>query len=745
MFVRALIALSFVAACSGGESPARAREVPTPTTIALARHAALPRAPGAFSPSFVAITDTAPHEKDAPTTGEMLADVDSCATCHPDVAKQWSSSAHSFASFGNPTYRESIERLRHDLGKPASQHCGGCHDMPLMVDGALTADAPVPSDDLRAHSGVTCRLCHGVQSTTLDGNGSYVWSATPLDAPTLGDAASIARHKQQVTTKVDTQLCIGCHRGFLSPDLGVPAHVSGIDDTGSWLASPYTKNGMARVDNVELKTCIDCHMDRVPSSADELGAKHGTVASHRFVGGHTWMASMRGDTEQMRLTQAKLEGVASIDVAGARVITGRAERDINGAVGTPSEWYLPAETTPITAGTRVEMDVVIRNLLAGHRFPGGVLDVQDTWIELDVRDKRGERIASSGLHHDTDPDDRDTHVLRSLMVDEQGNVLREHEMSQFRTPVVTHTLAAREARAIRYALEVPAALRPEQLPLVVTARLRHRSRSLSMQAAACTAARSDEGKKFLAGAKGARDVTLDPCAPQPITLISSTTIELGKGAHVSPRPAWEREYEHGMALVASVLLRLDEANAVLSRAFADAPDERSRAMIETQLAWVDAKQGRLAVARERVARIETTLGARPAVLDAILAEGAIRLTDWKAAVVPAEACTKSAPKNLAAWAVYARVLYSNGRFDDALVAAVSGLALSPRDPDLLRTQAATLGALQDPGARAAQDAFDRYKAIDEAAGLRVRCARGSEHCWRDRNQIATIDLTATHR
>ena len=37
-------------------------------------------------------------------------------------------------------------------------------------------------------------------------------------------------------------------------------------------------------------------MAREPASRAELGAKHGTLASHRFVGGHTWMAAMRGDT-----------------------------------------------------------------------------------------------------------------------------------------------------------------------------------------------------------------------------------------------------------------------------------------------------------------------------------------------------------------------------------------------------------------------------------------------------------------
>src|SRR5206468_9140095 len=111
-----------------------------------------------------------------------------------------------------------------ELGKQASRHCGGCHDMPLMVDGLMAGD--VPAADLRAHSGVTCRLCHGIQSTTKDGNGSYVWSRTPLDAPTLGDAASIAKHKQQVRVKtLGTELCVGCHRGFISADMNIPVHL----------------------------------------------------------------------------------------------------------------------------------------------------------------------------------------------------------------------------------------------------------------------------------------------------------------------------------------------------------------------------------------------------------------------------------------------------------------------------------------------------------------------------------------
>ncbi len=742
--LRCSAVLVIVASCGSQETVVQAKE----PSVALPA-ARIPRAPGVFSPSLVAIAPQATTTD--LTLGEQLADVDSCATCHPDAAAQWASSAHSFASFGNPSYRANVEQLRKDLGKTASRHCGGCHDLPLLVDGLMTADAPILANDLRAHSGVSCRLCHGVQTTTHDGNASFVWNPTPIDAPVLGNAASIATHKRQVTTKLDGDLCSSCHRGFLSPDLSLPVHLTGVDEPGMWRSSGYTGNGMARIDKVEQKTCIDCHMDRVPASTEELGAKQGTIASHRFVGGHTWMASMRGDTEQLRLTQAKLEGAASIDVAGARIVAG----------GVRSAWHLPADGAPITRGTTVELDVVIRNLLVGHRFPGGVLDAQDTWVEIEVSDRRGRRIATQGLSHATDATDQDTHVLRTLVVDDHGRVLEEHEIAKFRAQIATHTIAPREAQAVRYAFNVPATLTADQLPLAVTARLRHRSRTLTMQAAACTSARTPEGQAFIAGARQTRDVDLDPCKAQPITRVAETRIELGRGARVSTaRPAWLRVYEHGMALVATVILRQEEARTVLEAALRIAPEPRANAMISAQLGWVAAKQGRAddalrlvgdARAQLAINRVRPPLDAaagnggltpvfEPPVLDAILADAYVRLNRWDDALEPAKSCTERAPQNTAAWGVYAKVLVALGHHTRALAAAERGLELNPRDPELLRSQATALAALADPRAKAAQDAYVRFRTPDEAAGMRIRCIKGNERCMRLRNPVHTITM-----
>ena len=226
--VIALAVLAIGAGACGSQGGARpeASSIP-PHTAPPAR---LPRAPGEHAPSLVTLDRSVARAPGEVSDGTMLSDVDSCATCHPDAAAQWSTSPHSFASFGNPIYRVNVELARTLLGKPASQHCGGCHDMPLMVDGLMTGAGDIPAADLRAHSGVTCRLCHGIQSTTKDGNGSYVWSRAPIEAPNLGDPASIARHKAQTSVaRLGTELCVGCHRGFLSPDMDMPVHLSGLD------------------------------------------------------------------------------------------------------------------------------------------------------------------------------------------------------------------------------------------------------------------------------------------------------------------------------------------------------------------------------------------------------------------------------------------------------------------------------------------------------------------------------------
>ena len=74
------------AAC-GGEPRAQVPVELPPEAVAIA--ARLPRAPGEHGPSLVAIDRSgAGSGVGEATDGAMLSDVDSCASCHPDAAKQ---------------------------------------------------------------------------------------------------------------------------------------------------------------------------------------------------------------------------------------------------------------------------------------------------------------------------------------------------------------------------------------------------------------------------------------------------------------------------------------------------------------------------------------------------------------------------------------------------------------------------------------------------------------------------------
>jgi tetratricopeptide (TPR) repeat protein len=395
--------------------------------------------------------------------------------------------------------------------------------------------------------------------------------------------------------------------------------------------------------------------------------------------------------------------------------------------------------------------VTVRNRLVGHRFPGGVADMQDTWIEVEARDARGRLIASSGLAHEKDAKDQDAHVLRSYPVDDHGNVMEEHELPRFRAVVSNHTIAARDSQTIRYVMEVPAGA---AMPLEIRARLRHRTRNMIVQQAVCRESKKPDGKAFLKQARDQRDMRVNPCAPQPITEIATTVVWMGAGWEAAatkagatarkdgyaPEAAWERNYEHGMGLIGVITERLDEPRQVLEHALSTIPETpdtvRPRAMVMVQLGSVLGRQGRTDEAIAMLEKARALLPApQPPAIDAIAADALARVWRWEEAERYAEEATKEAPKNTAAWVMLARARGSMHDDAGALEAARQGLVWSPRDPDLLRSQATALAGLaggENALAKQALAAFDRFRAPDEAAALRIACANKSERCTRER-------------
>lgn len=719
------IALGLVGLAGACSSPAPPPPVVTIAPVAThAPEALLPAPPGPLAPTRATV--------DGSLTGQTITETESCAGCHAQAAADWRSSPHAFASFNNPVYRVVVDAFRKDVGNEASRFCAGCHDVALLVDGAMSRD--VAPGDPRAHGGVACRVCHGIESVGPDGNGSYTLASTPIPVPRDGDEASLREHEARMAMPPlrTAALCGSCHRAFLSPETGNPAHLVGQDELGAWQRSAYAGSHAARVDEpIEQAECRTCHMPLEPAPLGDAATHDGKLRSHRFPGGNTWLAAMRGDREQVEAVQAMLRGAASVDIAVA--------------VADDGTRTLPADGAPVAAGHSVTFDVVVRNERVGHRFPGGVVDAQDTWVELEVRDAQGRRLAQAGGGQEASGDDAGAHVLRAIVAGEDGTPLFLRETQRFRTAVVDRTLGPRDAAVVRFRFDAPADLAFSRLPLTVTARLRHRSRDLPLARAVCADAKTPRGAAFIEETLARTDVRLDPCAHEPVTDVAQSVVFVGAGAPaaVSSGAAWRRLYDDGLGLLHAQQEVVDDARTSLERALALAGDEPGpRTIVLHTLAEMSVREGRTDEALQLLGEAAALQPWQPAIAHG-RAEALGGVWRWKEAAPWLREAALASPLDDAVWSHLAVAYGSADEPALALDAARHGLALSPRDADMLRVQALALERLGAPADEVAlaRDAFARWRSPDDAPAIKSACSNRNPTCALERLPVHVHVMT----
>ncbi len=651
-------------------------------------------------PSRVALAD---HD---PPSGARLADVSTCEPCHADVVEAWRTSAHAFASFNNPLYRVSVDRFRSAVSARASRHCGGCHDPSLLADGAM--EGPIDHDDDRAHAGVSCLVCHGITDAKPDGNGSYTLTGAPVPMPRRGDPESVRRHKARLAPDVlrTAAHCGSCHRAFLDASTGNEGFFAGADDLGPWQRSAYATSLAERVDEpVAPMACKDCHMPRERVILGDAAAKEGTVASHRFLGGHTHLAAMRGDGDALARAEGMLKGAASIAVAAI----------------TRPDGSLVAPGDPSDLRGELRLSLVVKNQRAGHPFPGGVRDAQDTWIALSVEDARGAIVAEAGMDHEGGADPT-AHELAAIVADARGVRLVTREVERFRAVVADHTVGPRAARAIAFTIEVPD---DAVMPLRATARLLHRSRTEALAALACDDQRTARGLAFAARSG------LDACAPQPITIIAEDRAIFGERGEGPSASAW-LDYAEG--LLYAVQERGDEARPALDRARSLVGTGIDRARSHFLLGVLEGKQGRVEEALAALDRAAIDAPGHPAIARA-RAESFAQVWRWADAVPHFTEAAHGSPRDDRGWAALAVALGSRGGDPAAeLAAAQRALALSPRDTDALRTRALALQALGVSAGDAIRR-YDEHRPPDFVPRVRALCGASSASCALERKPV----------
>ena len=638
-----------------------------------------------------------------------FADAKNCGSCHPDIATQWKTSTHALASFTNPLYRVSIDKLRADRGAAPSRMCASCHDLALLTVGAM--DAPeIAADDPRAHAGVSCTTCHSAVHTTRDGNGSLTLRADEV-FPSKPRDSTLEKHRARVASSSlrTAELCGSCHRSFLAEETGNAAAFFGMDDYGAWHRSSYAGNPAERPDHVEARDCRGCHMPREAAVLGDVAAKAGTVPSHRFLGAHTTLAAMRGDVDQVARLQTFLKGAATIDVAAARL--------------NDAAWRMPASAAQPKPGDTLELDVVLFNERTGHRFPGGVLDNQGTKVEVLVLGATGQVLARA-----------DRHEVRSQVVDAEGQPLQRRETHAFVAAVWNHTVPARDARVIRVRAKLPATLPPAAFPVRVEARLVHRARSDELMRTACEEAATPRGRAFAAAAFAQTGQHLDPCVAQPVTLVDAAAVTLDGSL---AGDSFARAFRRGLGLNAGLQEYLGEAEAAFEHARGLARSDVERGTSAWALGQLAGKRGQLPLALDELAAASSLLGETPAVLKA-RGDAYGQVWRWKEAAAAWSAALKGAPTELGLWQSLAMAEASLGRYPQALAAAQGGLRLQPRDADCLRVQALALAQLGVPADHALDVAL-KWRTPDDGPRAKALCGARVEGCAARRNPVPRYD------
>src|ERR1039457_5656441 len=209
-------------------------------------------------------------------------------------------------------------------------------------------------------------------------------------------------------------------------------------------------------------TCQDCHMPRAKVQLEDYGAKHGTLASHRWPAGNTAVPFYYGFDDQLQKTIEFLKSgnYLNVDLFGI-------EKAGEGAMTAP----LGSAPFQLAPNEIVQMMVVIQNKNIGHSLVPEVRDLYEPWVEFVVQDAAGKEIYHSGfLKPDGSLDERaDSFTNRPVKTD--GSFVDNHKVWTIHSVAYDNSIQSGRSALVRYEFQIPAGVKG---PLTVTARVNYR-------------------------------------------------------------------------------------------------------------------------------------------------------------------------------------------------------------------------------------------------------------------------------
>ncbi|MBM4363024.1 MAG: ammonia-forming cytochrome c nitrite reductase subunit c552 [Deltaproteobacteria bacterium] len=281
-----------------------------------------------------------------------------CAGCHPQHVAEWQISPHAYA-MKDPVFIAMVSHGQKETEGELGDFCVGCHSpigtrtgqLPVTRNAASGLhEQPFGGIDRAASDGVSCLVCHSMDSVIADSNAEFTLAEDGVRRATIRDPAPTTAHESEHSGLHEgSHVCGTCHT-VINPK-GVALERTFIE----WMQSQF--NG--------AKECQDCHMPAYRGRAAS-GGKERTVHEHRFVG-----------VDVSLLPEDEFPGYHELREATVALLQESAKLTVRHDAGA------------------ARLTVAIENL-AGHALPSGATADRELWVEVMIRDATGRVVLESG-------------------------------------------------------------------------------------------------------------------------------------------------------------------------------------------------------------------------------------------------------------------------------------------------------------------------------------------------------------
>ncbi|MBD3288924.1 hypothetical protein GF337_08990 [candidate division KSB1 bacterium] len=262
---------------------------------------------------------------------------EACKSCHVDIYQQW---IQSMMAQAYTHHWDEIEYF--DLavahGKvdedywEVSHGCNGCHTPIAFLAGDVPP--PRPGENSRANEGVSCDICHTINSFRGDVPFNFNYVSEPGRVKYGPKPGLVSPHHE--TRESDfmkqAEYCGDCHNEK-SP-FGVWVKSTHLE----WKEGPYAEEGVP---------CQECHMPKAMGKNAKM-AEESMVAQHLFHGAHS---------------PSKLRGVI--------------------------ELRMHPDLREVEYDEVVAIKVQLVNAKAGHKVPSGSVEDRIMWLHVTATDAEG--------------------------------------------------------------------------------------------------------------------------------------------------------------------------------------------------------------------------------------------------------------------------------------------------------------------------------------------------------------------